>query len=297
MRSEKEMNSLILGVAKGDSRVLAVVLGGSRADPGSRGDILQDFDIVFVVKETGPFLADHSWVDVFGKRMIMQMPEAMGSPPPRSDGSFSYLMQFQDGNRIDLTLVPLGLLSSWKWDSLSIPLLDKDGSLGRLPPPSLRDHLPRPPSLDQFSDCCNEFWWVCPYVAKGLWRGKLIYAKRTMDGPVREQLMTMLTWYAGVKTGFKENLGKEGKFLEGFLESPIWEKLLETYSQATWDETWTSLFAMTGLFREISGGVSRHFGFPYPIQEDVQVTAFLEHLRVLPQSALDVWGNGTPPGG
>ena len=79
-----------------------------------------------------------------------------------------------------------------------------------VPPASDRDYLPKPPSARAFFDCCNEFWWVSPYVAKGLWRRELPYAKYTHEVYVRDQITKMLTWYIGTKTGFSVNPGKCG---------------------------------------------------------------------------------------
>lgn len=56
MRSEKEMFDLILGVAKQDERIRAVYMNGSRANPNAKKDIFQDYDIVYVVKETASFI-------------------------------------------------------------------------------------------------------------------------------------------------------------------------------------------------------------------------------------------------
>ncbi|MCI0398984.1 MAG: aminoglycoside 6-adenylyltransferase [Chloroflexi bacterium] len=33
------------------------------------------------------------------------------------------------------------------------------------PAPSESDYLPGPPTAKAFSDCCNEFWWVCRAIA------------------------------------------------------------------------------------------------------------------------------------
>jgi len=51
MRSEQEMLELILNSAKGDDRVRAVIMTGSRANPNARRDIFQDFDIVYLVTD------------------------------------------------------------------------------------------------------------------------------------------------------------------------------------------------------------------------------------------------------
>src|ERR1044071_5593048 len=106
MRSEQEMLALIINTAQSDDRVRAVIMSGSRADPAARRDPFQDFDITYIVTDIASFLDDPSWINRFGERMILQMPEAMIDPPPMHDGRYAYLMQFTDGNRIDLTLCP-----------------------------------------------------------------------------------------------------------------------------------------------------------------------------------------------
>ena len=97
---------------------------------------------------------------------MLQMPETIQDPPPENDGNFPYLMQFTDGHRIDLTLVPIANAHALENDSLSILLLDKDGLLQSFTAPNDTGYLPQRPSALAFSDCCNEFWWVCPNVAK-----------------------------------------------------------------------------------------------------------------------------------
>ncbi len=106
MRTEQDMMDLILGVAKADERVRAVLMNGSRANTNAPKDIYQDFDVAYMVTDIEPFTKDHSWIDVFGKRLMLQMPETMRYPD-NPDGHFGYLMLFEDGNRIDLSLVPL----------------------------------------------------------------------------------------------------------------------------------------------------------------------------------------------
>ncbi len=249
MRSEQEMLELIVNTAKNDDRIRAVIMHGSRANPNASRDIFQDFDIVYLVTEVGPFKEDHTWINRFGEIMILQMPEAMHDPTPGNNGSFTYLMQFTDGNRIDLSLFPIAKLNELEKDSLSCLLLDKDGIIEPVAPPSEGDYLPRPPTAKAFSDCCNEFWWVCPYVAKGLCREEIIYAKSMFDRVVREQLMKMLIWHVGVKTQFSRNPGKLGRHLKQYLDPELWAMLAKTYSDACHENTWEALYMMCNLFR------------------------------------------------
>jgi aminoglycoside 6-adenylyltransferase len=289
MRSEQEMLELIVNTAKNDARIRAVIMSGSRVDPNARRDIFQDFDIAYLVTDVACFTDDHTWINRFGEIMILQMPEAMEDPPPMNDGHFAYLMQFADGNRIDLTLFPIARLDEFERESLSVLLLDKDGVVGLFPAPSESDYLPKPPNAKRFSDCCNEFWWVCPYVAKGLWREEITYAKTMFDQVVREQLMKMLTWYVGVQTQFLCNPGKFGKHLKQYLEPELWAMLEKTYSDGSYEDTWDALSMMCDLFRMTANQVAEHFGFDYSRGDDEKVSAHLKHVRSLPKDAKEMY--------
>jgi aminoglycoside 6-adenylyltransferase len=289
MRSEQEMLELIIDTARNDERIRAVIMSGSRANLDAPRDPFQDFDVVYIVTDVAPFKHNYAWIKRFGELMIMQMPEDMQDPPPSNDGSFAYLMQFTDGNRIDLGIYPLAKLNELEKDSQSLLLLDKDGIIEPFAPASDSDYLPQPPTAKAFSDCCNEFWWVCPYVAKGLWREQIPYAKHMADQVVREQLTKMLTWHIGVKTQFSKSPGKLGKYFRQYLEPDLWAMLLKTYSDADYDNTWEALFDMCDLFRITALYVAEQFGFDYPHGDDERVSAHLRHVRLLPRNAKEIY--------
>lgn len=289
MRSEREMLELIVETAKNDDRIRAVIMNGSRASPNAPRDIFQDFDIVYIVTDVAAFKHNYQWIKRFGEIMIMQMPEDFQDPPPNNDARFAYLLQFSDGNRLDLSIYPLTKLSELHRDSQSLLLLDKDGIVEPFAPPSESDYLPRPPAAKAFSDCCNEFWWVCPYIAKGLWREEITYAKSMFDRVVREQLMKMLTWHIGVETKFLSNPGKFGKHFKKYLDPKLWGMLQNTYSDAGYDTTWESLFTMCDLFRITAIRVAQHFGYDYPHGDDEKVSAHLKHVRLLPKNAKQMY--------
>jgi aminoglycoside 6-adenylyltransferase len=285
MRSEKEMLDLILNVAMNDEDIRAVIMNGSRVNPNAKKDPFQDFDIVYLVRDVEPYRRNRELISQFGEMMILQTPEDMVDPPAENDGHYTYLMQFLDGNRIDLSLDSLENINSCIDDSLTVVLLDKDHRIPELPPPSDRDYLPKPPTAKLFDDCCNEFWWVSTYVAKGLWRDELTYSKYLLDVVVREQLIKMLIWHVGVQTDFQKSPGKMGKYFKECLEPEIWTQLENTYADARPEQIWDSLFVMGDLFRQTAQYVAKHFGFIYPEQDDKNVTAFLHHVRKLPRDA------------
>lgn len=289
MRSEKEMLDLILNVAKNDEDIRAVIMNGSRLNPHAKKDPFQDFDIVYFVREVEPYKRNWKFIRPFGELMILQTPEDMVDPPAENDGHYTYLMQFSDGNRIDLSFYSLENITTCIADSLTLVLLDKDHRIPELPPPSDRDYLPKPPTAKLFDDCCNEFWWVSVYVAKGLWRDELTYTKHMLDVYVREQLMKMLTWYIGVQTDFQRSAGKMGKYFKECLEPEIWEQLESTYADSQPEHIWESLFAMCALFRQTAQSVAGHFGFHYPEQDDKNVTTYLRQIQILPQDAESIF--------
>jgi aminoglycoside 6-adenylyltransferase len=291
LRSESEMMALILNTAKGDDRVWAVYMNGSRANPNAPKDFFQDYDIVYVVKDVGSFTRNHDWVRVFGEIMIMQMPKTMPIIPgdENDDGSFAYLMQFMDGNRIDLTLMPVEKLDEFmEHDSESILLLDKDGLIGPFPPASDSDYIVKKPTAKLYADCCNEFWWVSTYVAKGIWRDELPYAMRHMEY-VRDMLDRMVEWYLGIITGFKVSAGKCMKYFKRYLDPETWDKYARTYSDGNYERLWEALFTACDLFRSAAGRVSEEFGFKYPAGDDERVSAHLRHIRRLPRDAKEMY--------
>lgn len=278
MRSEQEMFDLILGYAQAHEDIRAVVLNGSRANPRAPRDPFQDYDIVFYVRDVQPYRRSPLVPPAFGELMILQLPDDMGEPHEEWE-TYGYLMQFMDGTRIDLGFAPLSHLQKLGEDSLTVLLLDKDGAAPPLPPSSDRDYWVKPPTAKQFFDCSNEFWWLNPYVSKALWRGELTNAHGFLDQYLRPELMKMLTWYAGLRSGYQQATGKLGKYLQGMLEPELWALLQATYADADPQHTWDALFSMGELFRITGRAVAAHFGFTYPQGEDARVSAFIRRVK------------------
>ncbi len=281
MRNEEEVITLILNVAKSDDRIRAVLLNGSRANPKAKKDKFQDFDIVYIVNEMNSFLSDHSWLDVFGERLIIQMPNEMnlGEADDCHDEnpSFAYLMLFEDGNRIDLTLFPADKLeTAFEWDSLTISLLDKDGLFKNLPTSTDKDYLIKRPSEKEFTECCNEFWWVSTYVAKGLWRDEIVYSKDMLEKYVRAMFLKIIEWYIGADTNFTVSFGKCGKNIKEYISPELYDKILSTYPDADKNNIWNSLFLMTEIFSDLAKKIATGLNFHYNSGEEQKVIIYLK---------------------
>lgn len=278
MRTEEEMLDMILSVAEMDERVRVVGINGSRTNPNVPKDNFQDYDVVYVVTEMQSYIEKPSWIDVFGKRIILQTPEAMDMFPPEIGNWFSYLMLFEDYTRIDLTLVPITELDQYiQSDKLIQILLDKDGLVPKLPPPSDIDFWVKKPSASYFDDCCNEFWWLSTYVAKGLCRGELPYAIDHL-AIMRNLLLTMLSWEVGIGIDFSASMGKNFKYLNNYLATDTWNRIMQTYRNDTAASIWDALWTCCDLFRDSGNNIAMQMGFIYP-DYDRQVTHYLNQLH------------------
>jgi len=271
------MYELILDYAKKDEGVRCVYMNGSRANPNAPKDKYMDFDIVFIVKELSPYLSDLHWVDVFGKRLILQMPEAMRYPS--GSGAFNWLMLFEDGNRIDLTLIPITKPELIGEDSETLVLLDKDGILPKFPPASDRDYLVREPDELFYLSCCNNFFWCMQNVAKGIVRDELSYAMQMYDYWVRNELNDMVSWYIGTQTDFEVSTGKLGKYFKTYLSAEVYEKYKKTYADSDYDHLWQAMFEACSLFRLLAKEVADYFNYTYPKEDDHGIMEYLKWMR------------------
>lgn len=280
MRTEKQIMDLILGFAEKDDRVRAVALNGSRVNKSIPPDRFQDYDVVYLVREMDSFLKDPAWIDYFGERIILQTPEDERFFTPTLGGWYTYLMLFADENRIDLMLIPISDAEQYaKADTLTKILLDKDALFPALPPPSDEAYRVKKPTAEQYAACCNEFWWTSTYVAKGLCREKIFYAIKHLNDCVREALLTMLSWQAGIETGFTISVGKGAQHLPAYLDEQTNALLLSASRQDGYAACWEALFTMCGLFCEASHFVAEQLAYPLPAEE-APVAQYLKRMCI-----------------
>ena len=172
MRTDQEMLDLILQIAK-KLQVDAVALSGSRTNQKIQTDEFQDYDVVYIVDSLEDLISDLSWLDQFGKRIIEQH-VLLGHRR-------LYLMLFEDGNRIDLTLCPTEYIQEWVDSEAGFNILEDKKGLFEPYFPSPQRFWISPASEMDFKKACNEFWWVSAYVVKGICRKQVLYATEHLN--------------------------------------------------------------------------------------------------------------------
>lgn len=289
MRTEAEMYDLILNIAKDDERIRAVYLNGSRTNPNVPKDIFQDYDVVYVVTETKTFIDDKAWIEKFGEILYMQYPDEHPDCPSDKENFYGWLMQFADGNRIDLHVETVShAQKNIKNDSLCEILLDKDGCLPEMQPPTDMNYWIKKPTQEQYLCSCNEFWWCLNNVAKGLWREEIPYVQDMINFVVRKELETMLSWKIGIQTNFSVSVGKSGKYMHQWLTKKEWEIYLKTYSSAEISSIWQSVEVMCSLFQETAIWVAEQLGYVFNKTEAENSMYFLKVVKDLPKDASEI---------
>lgn len=290
MRDEETMYQLFLDIANRDDRILAVYMNGSRTNPVVPKDIFQDYDIVFVVTDTQAFIEDKNWICKFGTVLYMQCPDAYPAFPYKEKEFYGWLMQLDDGNRVDLHVESVTHAREHICeDKLCRILLDKNNSLPSIPEASDENYHVRKPSEAQLKACINEFWWCSNNLAKGLWREEIPYVQDMANFVVRKQLEQMLSWKVGIKTNFSVSVGKSAKYLYKWLDGDEYQQYLDTYFRGDIGEAWNAVFLMCDLFECSSEYVTEELGYVYNRDEGKAARDFLEHVKNLPKDAKEIW--------
>jgi aminoglycoside 6-adenylyltransferase len=256
MRTSDEIMECILSTAKSDPSILAVGLQGSRSKQIDV-DRYSDFDIVYIVRSLKLFLDDKQWINRFGDILILQTPDDWFDAPfdARIQQKFTWLMQFSDLSRIDLTLIESDdpSMASLK---MSV-ILDKEGIFTdkNIEPEAYPFRLP---SEKEFLDTVNEFWWITFYVAKGLCRNETPYAYAGFEILLR---MTgrMLEW----KTGMQHpvGLGKWMRHLRDFLPSETYVAYEDCFPTLRREDIAVKLDHIMTFFPALSQSVAKSAEF------------------------------------
>mgnify|MGYP000952427241 CR=1 FL=1 len=253
MRSETEMLNLILQTAK-TIQVEAVALSGSRANPKALKDEFQDYDVVYVVDDLDNLTKDLSWLEQFGKRIIEQ--------EVALDHRRLYLMLFEDGNRIDLTLCSKEYIKEWVDSEADYTVLKDDKGLFESYPPSPKRYWITPATETDFKNSCNEFWWVSAYVVKGICRHQVIYAMDHLYDICQQELLKVLAWQVASDKGTVD-VGKNYKYLFNYLPTEKEKEFSDLLDFSSIDKITQSLLATMQLFHREAQRLAQKLGFDY----------------------------------
>ena len=272
--------------AEGQESIRAMLLTSTRAVPGATIDALSDHDVILVVRDVAPFIADRRWVEAFGEVLVAYW-------DPFDDGMdldrdhCGNVVQYTDGLKIDFTLWPVSHLRAVagrdalpnELDAAYRVLLDRDALTTELRPPTYAAYRPVRPDEAAFRTAINDFFSDVPYVAKCIRRGDLFPLKWGLDHDMKHvYLLPMLEWWVGCAEGWSRPVGALGKGLRHRLPADIWRELEASYAGSDLADNAGALFRTIALYRRVAMDVSRQLGYAYPIELDERVKAFARRV-------------------
>jgi len=279
MRAQAEILSQIVKWGRASDIVRAAVLTSSRVHPDRTIDVLSDYDVELYVRDLGPFRADDDWLASFGVILVCWplRPRETGF----RDGWITRLVLFEDRVRIDFQITDRLAIPSDAYRNGCRVLLDKDGLTGGIDAPTHDAHWIRRPTLEQYRDRVNAFWWDAPYVAKHLWRDELPFAAHMLSSLRAGSLRTMIEWSIGAAHDWRVDTGLGGRWFKRFLDSDTWSAYEETFATAEIRDHWRAFDATTALFGRTARLVGKALGVPYPEDLERRMLGHLTWIRGL----------------
>jgi aminoglycoside 6-adenylyltransferase len=251
---------------------------------------LTDYDVSFLVTDPATWQAPGDWVRALGEPLlrVRDVVEVDGLPVQND------MLLFADGAKIDCSFWPVEIAARiagqgslpTEWDHGYRVLLDKDGLTAGWPRPTGNAYRPSPPASDEFQAAVEEFWWLCTYVAKNLWRGELLTARVLFEYEFRHLiLLRFVVWRIGIDSGWTARPGFFGRRVPALMGEALWEEWQASEQfLRTADEMWTALWHTIELFRVLAIGIAADLALAYPADLDARMVSYLRGIQRLPRA-------------
>jgi aminoglycoside 6-adenylyltransferase len=269
--------------------IRAVLLTSTKAIPDAPTDALSDYDVILIMQDIHPLVADRSWLSDFGDVLVVYWDPIHPNPVFGID-QCGNVTQYADGLKIDFTFWPVALFQQIaaapeldaELDAGYRVLLDKDQLTATLRPPTGTAYIPTPPTHTDYQTLINDFLTDAPYVAKCLWRDELLPAKWCLDYDMKHiYLRQLLEWRMEIDHGWSVPAGNLGKGLKKRLPAHIWAQVEQTFVGARLADNWVALAHTLALFRQVAVEVGEHLGYTYPHDLHERVAAYVEYIKQL----------------
>lgn len=272
----KQLLNHVLAWAKQQPDVRALLLVGSRARQQPSADAFSDLDFEIYTTTPEAYRDIPDWLGSLGRVWVCV-------PHTRGDGVTEHLVLYDEGQKVDLSFLPLpwleNMVATQKLTTVYHRgywvLLDKDGLVAKLPPPGGPPQAERP-SLDQFTQVIHAFWYGAVYVAKQI-RRRQLWLVKYRDWTMKQELLQILEWRARFIR--QADPWYDGKFMLDWADPETKDALSGVFGRFDAADSWRALLATMDLFRRLAQETAVALDYPYPTLLNQQVTGYVETLH------------------
>ncbi len=272
-----EFFDMFIDYCKDNDDIRALAIQGSRVYSKHKIDELSDYDLIIIVKDIKKFTANEDWLRNFGDILVMQKPTDWYIDPYdyTSDQPFTYLVQYEDGNRLDINLYDKDNLERLKKDFEPREVILKKDNYSWFESISSDGFMVmHKPEEMEFSHTVNEFYWISLYVAKGIKRKELIYSREMYEHYFMSMLYKMIAFYVGIQTDFKKTIGKSYKYFSDYLNKSEMEELKSLLPKGDFPDIRDKLLKALEVFNRYAKYVSQELN--YKLEDYSQIKNYIE---------------------
>ena len=251
--------------AESRNDVRAALLVGSRARVDTPADEWSDVDVALVVDDPDRYLGDERWAEAFGRPLLSFIePTAVGQASERR-------VLYEGGLDVDFAVfTPLALEQAAEDRAAAsvlrrghVILVDKIGVSDAVARAASADPPRRLPEKSELRELEVDFWYHALWAARKLARGEVLMAKRSVDGYLKERLLTLIAWHARARDPGLDTW-HEARFFERWADPRAVEALREAYARYDQDEVRGALFATMDAFELFEREAAERLGFDAP---------------------------------
>jgi len=240
-------------------------------------DSLSDIDLALFARHPDRILRDESWISGLGSYWTSHLEgNALESGEERR-------VLFEDGQDVDFAVFPMEFLGALTNDPRAAtvlrrgfrPLVNKDSVeiiVPRNEPPSV------PPSLSEFSNLVNDYWFHLVWTAKKLRRGELLTALEATNGYLRQLLVSIVRWHALARGPKGRDLWHGARFFESWADPRVLRDFAGTVALYDAPSVARALRANRAMFSLLSHELSQSLSFPPPIRDELGLSGYLDRL-------------------
>ncbi|MCI4346815.1 MAG: aminoglycoside 6-adenylyltransferase [Thermoplasmata archaeon] len=277
-----------------EPNIRLALLVGSQARASRPADPFSDIDLAVFVREPERLLEESEWIGRLGVAWTSHREtNALGSGEERR-------VLFSDGQDVDVAVFPTEALAALRTEPAAATVLargflvlaNKDAvELTAEPaaaPPAL-------PSVSEWSNLANDYWFHLIWAAKKLRRGELLPALEVTNGHLRVLLVRAARWHALLCGPRDLDVWHGSRFFESWADPRLVRGFAETVAAYEKRSIARALRAHGVTFGWISSEIGRELSSPAAVPDEASLSRYLEELLELPRDGESAGTSGPYP--